>query len=275
VNNACIICGHAPIKDLYCVPGFTNPARLFQLHRCESCGHVSADVTANDLVSAYEANYYRTAYPDYERDAAIHQRNFDDLLRRIELQTTPGSLIEIGSAFGFLLMAAKARGWAVRGYDTSVYASGIARERYGVDVCAKDFLHADIHDNFDLAVMLDTVEHLIDPVAVILKTARILRSKGLIYLTTGDRASAFARICGRHWRMIAPPLHVHYFTPASISRLLGKAGLCVVDISHPAKYHDLSSVVRHFSGGRLVLPFSLPLPVNLGDTMAVLAKKDL
>jgi SAM-dependent methyltransferase len=274
VNNACIICEYAPIKDLYRVPGVTNPGRLFQLRRCESCGHVSADVTANDLVGVYEADYYRTAYPDYERDALVHQRNFDDVLGRIERLTAPGRLIEIGSAFGFFLMVARARGWAAHGYDTSVYASDIARKKYGVDVRTEDFLHADIRENFDLAIMLDTVEHLIDPEALILKAARILRSQGLIYLTTGDLASPFARFFGRHWRMIAPPLHVHYFTPASISRFLGRAGLRVVDISHPAKYHDLSNVIEHFSSGRLVLPFSLPIPINLGDTMAVLAKKD-
>jgi hypothetical protein len=122
--------------------------------------------------------------------------------------------------------------------------------------------------------MLDTIEHLLDPGAMVDKASRTLRTGGLLYLTTGDLDSLYAKVFGRRWRMIAPPLHVYYFTPDTIRRLLAEHGLETVQVTHPPKYHDISSVAKHFSGGRISLPWSLPVPLNLGDTMAVLARKE-
>jgi SAM-dependent methyltransferase len=261
-------------RELYTARSFIDPGRSFLLCRCDSCGLVSADLTPEDIAGAYDADYYKTAYPDYELDAKIHARNAEIVLDRIERLIEPGRLIEVGSAFGFFLQVASRRGWRITGYEMSDHAASIARERYGLDVRAEDFGVASIEGEADLVVMLDTIEHLLEPGAMIDKCSRTLRAGGLLYLTTGDLDSLFAKICGHRWRMIAPPLHVYYFTPDILRRLLGKYGLEVVQIVHPPKYHDIASIVRYFSRGRISLPWSLPIPVNVGDTMAVLARKE-
>ena len=271
---SCVVCGGTQAEDLYAAPGFKDPSRSFQLRRCENCELVFADLEPEDIAGAYDADYYKTAYPDYEKDAKVHERNADVVLDQIERLTEPGRLVEIGSAFGFFLKSAARRGWTGTGYEMSDYAAAMARERYGVDVRAEDFVSAQVEGDADLVVMLDTIEHLLDPGAMVEKAAEILRPGGLFYLTTGDLDSVFARISGRRWRMIAPPLHVYYLTPKTIRRLLGNYGLGVLEVTHPPKYHDISSVARHFSRGRIALPWSLPVPINLGDTMAVLARKE-
>ncbi len=180
--------------------------------------------------------------------------------------------MEIGSAFGFFLQAAERRGWSAVGFEQSAYAGGLAREKYGLNVINRDFLSEPIRDRFDVVCLLDTIEHVMNADALIEKAARSLKPGGGIYVTTGDIKSMHARALGRKWRLIAPPLHIFYYSPETISRLLAKHGFSVLSIRHHGKYFNLGSIVRHVS--RLSVNGLAVMPVRIEplDVMTVIAR---
>ena len=73
--------------------------------------------------------------------------------------------------------------------------------------------------------------------------------------------------------MVVPPLHVYYYFPATITRLLRQYGFEVVSISHEAKYQNLNSMFQYqFGLNKNAIP-QIPMPVNFWDIMLVIARK--
>lgn len=271
VMNNCCLCQSQNFEKLYDAPGFrTN--KSFTIRQCTGCGLISAAVTPEDIAGAYEADYYETAYPGYLSDKAFHDRNNDFIVKDMEKYFKPGKIAEVGSAFGFFLQRAKARGWGVTGFECSQYASKAAREEYGVDVRAENFLSTDLPREYTMFAMLDTIEHLIDPMAMLKKGASILQPGGGAYVCTGDIDSLFAKLCGKKWRMMVPPLHTYYFTPDTLGKMMEKAGFKILSIKHHGKDYNVGSIVQYLTGmSKEKLP-KIPLPLNLGDVMTAVGR---
>jgi hypothetical protein len=110
--------------------------------------------------------------------------------------------------------------------------------------------------------------------AIIEKAAKCLKPGGGIYITTGDIESLHARVLGRKWRLIAPPFHIFYYSPKTLSRLLEMHGFSVVSIEHHGKYFNLGSIIRHISGLSINKLAVTPVRINLLDVMTVIAKME-
>ena len=76
----------------------------------------------------------------------------------------------------------------------------------------------------------DVLEHLPHPLAFVRQALAWLVPGGLLALTLPDAASPMARLMGRHWFHYAPPDHVHYFTAATIRRLLERGGADAITV---------------------------------------------
>ncbi|MCC6759309.1 MAG: class I SAM-dependent methyltransferase [Candidatus Omnitrophica bacterium] len=234
---------------------------------------VFANVVESDIVQAYEKDYYQTIYHDYESDRNIHDKNNIQFLQDIEKHFSPGTMIEIGSAFGFFLDTAKKRKWETTGYEMSEYASMIARDKYHQNIKTTDFLKDVIPNKVDLIAMFDTIEHLLKPSHYIEKFSQTLKPGGGLIITTGDISSFVARLSGIKWRMIYPPLHIYYYSPKTITRLLEKYGFEILSITRESKYQNLNSILQHLFGiPKKVIP-AIPISVNIGDIMQVIARK--
>jgi len=182
-------------------------------------------------------------------------------------------MIEIGSAFGFFLDLARRRGWKAYGYETSEYASMIARTKYHQDVKTVDFLTDDTKTKANVICMFDTIEHLLKPSLYIEKISDTLKDGGGLVITTGDISSWVARVSGKKWRMIVPPLHIYYYSRTTITTLLEQYGFKILSISNESKYQNLNSILKYqFGINKKAVP-QLPVKINIGDIMQVVAKK--
>jgi 2-polyprenyl-3-methyl-5-hydroxy-6-metoxy-1,4-benzoquinol methylase len=270
MNNStmkCDICGEIRSEPLWIINNFN-------IVQCANCGLVYSNVSESDTNNIYEKDYYTKVYPDYESDRNIHDRNNLLLIRDIERFFSPGSMIEIGSAFGFFADAASKRGWKFTGFETSEYASTIAKTRNHQNVLSEDFITSNFQGDLDVVCMFDTIEHLLKPSLYIEKIAGALKKGGGLVITTGDLSSLLAKIQGKSWRMVVPPLHVFYYTQKTLSRLLTQYGFKVLDISHPAKYQNLNSMFKYQFGINKALLPKIPIKINFGDIMLVIAQKE-
>ncbi len=110
------------------------------------------------------------------------------------------------------------------GVELAADCAAEAARLTNVPVVAGDFLAADLPDGFDVITMFDVIEHMRDPLACLRRAAELLVPGGLLVIETGDLASPWARLLGRHWYFLDPPQHLFYFTAAGLERAVTQCG---------------------------------------------------
>jgi SAM-dependent methyltransferase len=141
--------------------------------------------------------------------------------------TRPGRLLDVGCAAGFFLEAASER-WDVTGVELSGFAADYARREFGHVVHTGDIADAGLpDDSFDVVTLWNTVEHMSDPRTALAHVGRVAAPGALVVLTTGNASGPMARRDLANWNLMAPPEHLYFFDPSTITRLLADAGLSV------------------------------------------------
>jgi hypothetical protein len=125
--------------------------------------------------------------------------------------------------------------------------------------------------------MLDVIEHMADPGEALARLHGALRPGAPLVITTGDFGSPLARAMGKRWRLMTPPQHLWFFSPATLGALLARHGFAVERVEHPWKRVPIALIAyqaaRYLGGQALVerLPLRGAVPVNLFDAMRVTA----
>lgn len=227
-------------------------------------------------------------YVGYDEDAPVHRGVAKRRLARLNGWIDPRAslrLLDVGAASGYVLEAARTRGWTAVGVDVSAAARARARSR-GLTVVA-DLVEgmARLGDEADVVTVYQVLEHMPDPADAIDVVARHLAPHGVVAIETWDFASVTARVFVRHWQQANPPSVVHLPTRRGLTLLLNRHGLCVLSLrvtpkvvsarlvagvaaqAWPAIGTTMTRVVR---SARLE---SLPLPYVLDDLVTVVAAR--
>ena len=88
---------------------------------------------------------------------------------------------------------------------------------------------------FDLLTSFELFEHLHDPGKFLEKIWDLLRPGGYLFLTTLNGQGFDIQILWEKSKSVAPPHHLNFFNPDSISFLLKSKGFVVEEISTPGK----------------------------------------
>lgn len=247
--------------------------------RCRECG---LGMLPSYLRDSAAVAYAQGEDPSYVRTAPERIANAHRLLR---LVPSGGCLLDVGCACGFLLVAARERGFDVRGVEPSAWATAYARREFGLDVWHGSLEEAPLEpSSFDVVVLADAIEHLGDPRAALQKLYRLLKPGGRLLLLTPDLGSLMARVAGAHWWGLLDD-HYHYFDRRTLRRLLEDEGFTVERVAALGREFPLQHWVYKLSqySPRLhraveVLLRALRLDrrritINLGDQMACVAQK--
>jgi 2-polyprenyl-3-methyl-5-hydroxy-6-metoxy-1,4-benzoquinol methylase len=161
--------------------------------------------------------------------SSITESRFHSLMDSFQPYRETGRILDVGCGAGHLLKVAMDCGW--RAYGTEIAAGAFDQlARLGVDAFRGELQSARYTDAFfDVVYCSEVIEHLLDPVSFLEESARILRPGGLLYLTTPNFNSLSRRLVGFEWRVFGKE-HVCYFTPASLSRAVRRAGFMKVRI---------------------------------------------
>jgi 2-polyprenyl-3-methyl-5-hydroxy-6-metoxy-1,4-benzoquinol methylase len=275
--TVCIVCG-----------GRYGPSALPGLLACEACAFVTANLSlSNDeLERLYTQSYFAgEEYRDYAAERPLIEKHFRLRLATL-LNYVPDAeakrLFEIGCAYGFFLSVAKDRFASVEGIDISRDAIAYAKNTPGVTAYAGDFLDYELRSKVDVVCLWDTIEHLQHPHLYLEKAAANMNPGGVIAITTGDIESLVARWRGPKWRQIHPPTHLHYFSKATLEKLLRKYGFAVRYVGSDGMYRSLDTMAyillkRNRSGLYSILKrtglLKRDLYLNLYDIVFVVAEK--
>jgi SAM-dependent methyltransferase len=280
-DRNCVACGQTTTHRLLFMK---NECDIF---RCDRCGLGSSIPRAHvDYEAIYNGGYFiggaAVGYADYPSTEAVLRSEFRQSLSVLrKLRPRARTLLEIGSAYGYFLDEAK-HFFQCTGVEYSAAAAAQARAR-GLRV-----IHAAVTPEvieplgqFDIITMFDTIEHLPNAADVIALCAKHLSSDGLLMMTTGDFGSVYARASGKSWRLMTPPLHIFYFTRASMEEISARNGLQVVSFEHPWKIVPLSLIIFQLPtlfgfSTRFRAPSlasRVGVPVNLYDAMRIVLRK--
>jgi len=269
-STICVVCGGLEFRPFW-------P----KLKQCVACGHVVADldVCSIDFEQVYDEGYFTgEEYGDYLRDRPVFVRQFEDRLREVFQFARSGHLIEIGSAYGFFLDAARAH-FVVRGFDICAGPVRYAREQLGLNVACEDFSPSSVEaDSADVVAMWDTIEHLPRPDLTLEAAVHALRPGGHLFLTTGDVGSLLARRRKEKWRLVHPPTHLHYFSQDTIQRLFRRLGLEPVLVKYVGTRRSVGQVAFSLLQLNRQKPsrlYQLVMKSGLGRVSFVLNTRDI
>ena len=260
------------------------------LRRCEACTHVWADLTLDPetIQRLYQRSYFfGDEYSNYVADRRIIEKNFAERLRTLRrfLTASHRRLFEIGCAYGFFLNAARPWFESVQGIDVSEDAVRFAANELGLHVTCGDPVETDLcGQTFDVVCLWDTIEHLAAPRRCLELVAKQMPAGALIAITTGDIGSMNARRQKGRWRLIHPPTHLHYFTRASLTRLLDRCGFRVLRVEYSGVYRSVGGMLHNLVALRWgwprlarwlrgAVPARLDAYLNLYDIMYIVAER--
>ena len=153
--------------------------------------------------------------------------------------------MDIGCGPGYLLCAARERGWKVRGLEINDQSARFAREvnKVEVDVGWIEAYAEEWAARLDAVHFNQVLEHVHDPVGFLSGVRSVLKPDGAFFCGIPNEDSIMNRVAQAYFKlqgsafteMLAPtfpPYHVLGFSPRTIQRILEKTGFRVVRIEH-------------------------------------------
>lgn len=293
----CNICGSNNFKVLFPeLPGMASmdPKEVFssssheisreQIVECKKCGlvYTTPRFKASSIVSGYSS----AQDSDYTSQEETRLQTFRKNLSVLNSFTKKkGRLLDIGAAAGYFVKVADEDGWQAEGIEPSAWMSKYAQKKLGIKVRP-----GTVHDyrfksgTFDAVTYWDVLEHVPDPMKDLEKTAKLLKRGGILIVNYPDWASFPAKIFKRKWWFVLS-IHLYYFTPKTITKILNKAGFRVLNIRPHFQTLELGYLVyrlKPYSKAlyNLMNPViealgltKLGIPYYAGQTMVIAKKK--
>lgn len=276
--QACAVCGGSRFRPWHA-----------GCRQCRECGFIESlhRPGAEELATLYDRTYFFGAgYADYDIETPAIRRNHQARLRLLANfldRQRHRRLLEIGCAYGDFLGQAAGMFDEVVGIDLCADAVSHCPRAPRLSAITGDALTARLpHDTYDVICLWDTIEHLCSPEVLCRRFRDLTRPGALLALTTGDIASRNALWRGPRWRLLQPPAHLSYFSPATLRQLLDRSGFDVLYCRPHAVWRHAFFAAHKLTGGRWprllrclyqwrLLDFSFRL--DLGDILLVIARR--
>jgi len=151
-----------------------------------------------------------------------------------------GKLLDVGCGNGERIKLMRKLGWKVEGVDLDVIAVEKGRKD-GLKIALgrlKDQNY--IRNYFDAIIMSHVIEHVHDPVELLLECYRILKSKGILSIITPNIESWGHQIFADSWVNLDPPRHIHIFGCRSLAEIVNRANFKNIRIKTMLHGGDIS-----------------------------------
>ena len=238
----CDLCGLTVVEPVGVGEDFeywTSPDSFLGV-RCTQCGLVFLDPrpASDELGRIYPPDYHAYDFTE-ERFGLVHtvreRLESRRILRWADDMPTDATVVDIGCGDGFhldLLNRYGPAGWTVLGVEPDVDAAERARQK-GLTVHATTLADAPIEKgSVDLVILIQTIEHVPNPVELLGQIAEILAPGGrLVVVTDNVDSPDFRLFRSRHWGGWHWPRHWHLYSKETLGRTAEAAGLEIEEIT--------------------------------------------
>lgn len=203
-----------------------NYGATLSLRRCDDCGFIFAEgAELAELFRLYEV----LEDQGYEESQDSRALQMEWLLDQANA-ARPGirSMLDVGAATGLLVELGARRGFEAIGVEPSRSLVEVAKASHGVELLQGTIPHPALAGRtFDVVFLVDVIEHVSDPVALLRDAAQYLAAGGIFVVVTPDVASVARRLLRRRWWHFRLA-HVGYFDARSFGTACERAGLRIV-----------------------------------------------
>jgi len=236
-------------KDLDLVKKFRasgDELLVDQVVKCKRCGlqFINPRLKPEIIIQSYSEGSDEI----FISQAKAREATFFNSLKKIEkFAPNKGRVLDIGTAGGSFLAAAKRRGWEVYGCEPNKWMAGWGKKNYGINIQKGTVFQQKYKKNFfDMVTLWDVIEHTPDPSKVLKECSRLLKNSGILVVNYPDIGSWLARLLKRKWLFLTS-VHLYYFTPRTMNLLLQKNGFRILKIK--PHFQDLEIGYLFFRAG--------------------------
>lgn len=209
--KSCLICKNT---NLFTLQGYEHA----HLVKCSSCKLIfSIAIPSNiELITHYKFYGVNTVC------SKITEMRYNELLDIFEPYRQTNNILDVGCGSGFFLELAKKRGWNVFGIEFSDSLVRICKEK-------NITMHSGIlqnctfsNESFDVITSFEVIEHVNHPDTDVSVIYKLLRKKGVAYVTTPNFNSLSRYLLKSKYNVIEYPEHLVYFTTKTLNFLFKK-----------------------------------------------------
>ena len=224
-------------------------AKIYYLEakKCKSCGMISVNPHFSDegLKLLYN-NYFK------ERQKNVEKKTLRDLAYVIDrdwvsLFVKGGEVLDVGCSGGLFLSKFSPEHWERCGVEIAHDCSEYAQKLFDIPVYVGDIVDINLDNKFDLVMLRGTVEHLNNPISVLLKCSMLIKKNGYLYIAASPAGNSFAfEVYREKWGQFTPLEHIHFFTVKLLDRVLRNLGLGLVTFHYPYEETPYASITSDF-----------------------------
>jgi SAM-dependent methyltransferase len=259
--SGCPVCRSADASTVVArkVRGFP-----LEFSRCGHCSLIYQNprLTRESLASYFSSNLFiqdpkgdnldeLLGYSDYfDWDRSYKRTAQLRLARLARFKQPPGELLEIGTATGSFLNAARSFGFRVRGLDLSASFAEIARKDHSLDIDVGYIEEARLPEShFDVVCNFGGIACWRDPVRALANIRRCLKPDGVFVFNHFDVDSLPGRILGdRHFEYNHASLVI--YSKKTMERCLNQSGFDVVYSQNERQYASLGRIAGYLKQAR-------------------------
>jgi 2-polyprenyl-3-methyl-5-hydroxy-6-metoxy-1,4-benzoquinol methylase len=286
VRHDCLACGRAG--------RFWTKKAGRNVWRCDACGLVW--VPEGLVVDERGASIYEGDEPIFLQDGNeqyyLDETNLMSCREKLawvrEHAPAGASLVDVGANFGHFLSVAR-EDYRARGVEISSAAVEWSKKHFGVENAVGSIydLPPALRGPYDVVTLWDVIEHVPDPREALTALHRIVRTEGLLFLSTPDAGSRVARLMRSRWHYLDPVQHLVLFGRENLARILRDSGFEVVStrtfghhyrvgyvLDRLAYLHDEGALGRVTGIAKTAFRPAAKLSVylNLRDVMGIVAR---
>jgi len=208
--------------------------------RCNSCGlvYLNPRPEISEFETIYPPDYH--AFDFSEKDFGVVYKIRSRLEAKRLLSWCEGlpddaRILDVGCGDGFHLKLLKKYGkksWTLEGIDFDKRAAEMA-EKAGLKIHLGSVETLNLQQNaYDLAFMIQTVEHLEKPFEILTAVKNVLKPNGKLVIVTDNTDSIdFNFFKSGYWGGYHFPRHWNLFNQTSLAKLAEKAGFEIADLT--------------------------------------------
>lgn len=211
MSTLCPVCGKG---ELFKYTDWSELVFLIEYHleKCSHCGTVMTSPLPDDaiLLRFYKESYAFSWFTDHKwakmRDARLRVREYRNILGK--------KILDFGGGFGYFSKAAREQMYDCLTFDPFVNKN-----------------HAE-EGVWDTIVLLHVLEHVRDPLTLLMNLHRYLKPDGNLILAVPNLLSTGYQEVGMQWVWAQPPIaHIYHLTPNGIAALLERSGFVIENMT--------------------------------------------
>lgn len=252
---------------------FQPETRLtYRIVKCLHCGHIFTNPMPC-LIGAYKDSIDEV----YLATRVQRKKTAEVIMKHVLPLVSKGKWLDIGCSIGILLDEVLPY-FETYGVEPSNWARRLCNTRH----ITFDAISQIPPIQYDVISLIGVIEHFENPSKVISVIGNNLAPNGIVILYTGNKDAIVPRILGKKWWWYQG-MHLHFFSKATLSKLLSKHGLePFLSMTIPIFFQasSLAKSINRYKIGRFISPLlnfkilqSYMIPVKISGEMLLFSHK--